>query len=252
MTDPNKLTLVIPGFDRQSGRYLDWGVPAPVLAEFLRERGIVPEKNDLNTILFLITPGIEVSKAGTLIAALDDFKQFFDGNAPLREVLPAFTAARPRAYGQEHLRDLCQRMHDFYRKGHTSKLQRQQFQAEHFPQITMSPQEATRLFTAGQIDYVPIDEVSGRVAATLALVYPPGIGIVVLGERWDDRAAPMIAYLKAVRGQLRPLPRVRQRDPGRLPRRRRRRPRPPVHLRPQGIEEARWEAMMISAGDTSF
>ena len=70
----------------------------------------------------------------------------------------------------------------------------------------MSPQEATRLFTAGQIDYVPIDEVSGRVAATLALVYPPGIGIVVLGERWDDRAAPMIAYLKAVRGQLRPLP----------------------------------------------
>ena len=38
--------------------------------------------------------------------------------------------------------------------------------------------------------------VSGRVAATMALVYPPGIGIVVPGERWDDRAAPMIAYLK--------------------------------------------------------
>jgi ornithine decarboxylase len=196
MTDPNKLTLVTPGFDRETGGYLDWGVPAPVLAEFLRERGIVPEKNDLNTILFLITPGIEVSKAGTLIAALDDFKRLFDRNAPLREVLPAFVAARPRAYGQERLRDLCLRMHDFYRKGHTSTLQREQFQAEHFPQIALSPQEATRLFTANQIDYVPIDEVSGRVAATLALVYPPGIGIVVPGERWDERAAPMIAYLK--------------------------------------------------------
>jgi len=196
MTDPNKLTLVTPGFDRETGGYLDWGVPAPVLAEFLRERGIVPEKNDLNTILFLITPGIEVSKAGTLIAALDDFKRSFDRNASLAEVLPAFVAARPKVYGQERLRDLCLRMHDFYRKGHTSKLQREQFQAEHFPQMALSPQEATRLFTANQIDYVPIDEVSGRVAATLALVYPPGIGIVVPGERWDERAAPMIAYLK--------------------------------------------------------
>jgi ornithine decarboxylase len=38
--------------------------------------------------------------------------------------------------------------------------------------------------------------VHGRIAATMALVYPPGIGVVVPGERWDDRAAPMIAYLK--------------------------------------------------------
>ena len=196
MTDPNKLTLVTPGFDRETGGYLDWGVPAPVLAEFLRERGIIPEKNDLNTILFLVTPGIEVSKAGTLIAALADFKRCFDANAPLRVTLPEVVAARPRVYGDERLRDLCLRMHDFYRKGHTSELQRLQFRAEHFPELALSPQEATRLFTANQIDYVPIDEVSGRVAATMALVYPPGIGVVVPGERWDERAAPMIAYLK--------------------------------------------------------
>jgi ornithine decarboxylase len=111
-------------------------------------------------------------------------------------VMPAFVAARPRVYSGERLRDLCLRMHDFYRKGHTSELQRQQFRAEHFPQIVMSPQEATRLFTANQIDYVPVDAVDGRVAATMALVYPPGIGIVIPGERWDERAAPMIAYLK--------------------------------------------------------
>ena len=196
MTDPNKLTLVTPGFDRETGGYLDWGVPAPVLAEFLRERGIIPEKNDLNTILFLVTPGIEVSKAGTLITTLLDFKRFFDGNLPLRDVLPEFVAARPQLYGGERLRDLCLRMHDFYRKANTSQLQRQQFEAEHFPEMALSPQEATRLFTANQIDYVPIDEVSGRVAATMALVYPPGIGVVVPGERWDERAAPMIAYLK--------------------------------------------------------
>ena len=182
MTDPNKLTLVTPGFDRETGGYLDWGVPAPMLAEFLRERGIIPEKNDLNTILFLVTPGIEVSKAGTLITTLLEFKRFFDGNLPLRDVLPEFVAARPQVYGDERLRDLCLRMHDFYRKGRTSELQRQQFEAGHFPEMALSPQEATRLFTANQIDYVPIDEVSGRVAATMALVYPPGIGVVVPGR----------------------------------------------------------------------
>ena len=196
MTDPNKITLITPGFDRETGGYLDWGVPAPVVAEFLRERGIVPEKNDLNTILFLVTPGIEISKAGTLVAALVDFKRCFDANAPLRAVLPRFAAARAPAYGDERLRDLCVRMHDFYRKWHTSQLKREQFEAGHFPEIALSPQEATRLFTANQIDYVPIAEVAGRVAATMALVYPPGIGVMVPGERWDDRAAPMIAYLR--------------------------------------------------------
>ena len=59
----------------------------------------MPEKNDFNTILFLLTPGIEVSKAGTLITTLLDFKRFFDSNVPLREVLPEFVAARPQVYG---------------------------------------------------------------------------------------------------------------------------------------------------------
>ncbi len=43
---------------------------------------------------------------------------------------------------------------------------------------------------------MPIDEVGDRVAATMALVYPPGIGVVVPGERYDKRAGPMIAYLR--------------------------------------------------------
>ena len=37
----------------------------------------------------------------------------------------------------------------------------------------------------------------GRVSATLALIYPPGIGIVLPGERWDARAKPMLDYFLA-------------------------------------------------------
>ena len=236
MTDPNKLTLVTPGLDRETDGYLDWGVPAPVLAQFLRERGIIPEKNDLNTILFLVTPGIEVSKAGTLITTLLDFKRFFDGNLPLRDVLPEFVAARPQIYGDERLRDLCLRMHDFYRRGHTSELQRQQFQAGHFPEMALSPQEATRLFTANQIDYVPIDEVSGAWRPRWRWCTRPA------SASWCPASAGTSAprpdrLPQAVRGELRPLPRIHERDPGRLPGERRGWSRAPVHLRHQGIAD---------------
>jgi ornithine decarboxylase len=42
---------------------------------------------------------------------------------------------------------------------------------------------------------VPLDKtIKGRIAATLALIYPPGIGVLVPGERWDERAKPMLDY----------------------------------------------------------
>jgi len=42
-----------------------------------------------------------------------------------------------------------------------------------------------------------VDSVQGRIAATLMLVYPPGIATIVPGERLGDRARPMIDYLLA-------------------------------------------------------
>src|SRR6185503_15901161 len=62
MVDPNKLTLLTPGIDRKTGEYLDFGVPATVVANYLREQGVVPEKCDLNSILFLMTPAEDESK----------------------------------------------------------------------------------------------------------------------------------------------------------------------------------------------
>jgi ornithine decarboxylase len=48
------------------------------------------------------------------------------------------------------------------------------------------------------VELVPVSEARGRVAATLALVYPPGIGLVVPGERFDERAQPMLDYFLAI------------------------------------------------------
>ena len=196
MTDPNKLTVLTPGFTRDGG-YAEHGIPAPVVAEYLRQNRIVPEKNDLNSLLFLLTPGSESSKAGTLLSHLVTFKKLHDDNAPLEDVLQDVVAKRPARYGKMRLRDLCAEMHALYRAENISALQAAQFKGEHFPDMAMPPHEAVRMMVRNKVDYVPLDEADGRIAATLWLVYPPGIATVIPGERLGQRSRPMIAYLKA-------------------------------------------------------
>jgi len=195
ITDPNKLTVLTPGF--RDGGYDTHGVPAPIVAEYLRQNRIVPEKNDLNSLLFLLTPGSESSKAGTLLSHLVTFKKLHDANAPLEEVIPDFVARRPKRYAGVRLRDLCAEMQDFYRAENVSSLQAAQFRAEHFPDMAMPAQAAVRELVRNRVDYVPLDATDGRIAATLWLVYPPGIATVIPGERLGQRSRPMIAYLKA-------------------------------------------------------
>src|ERR1700729_2396811 len=197
ITDPNKLTLLTPGFNRSTGEYETHGIPAPVVSQYLRENRVVPEKNDLNSLLFLLTPGVEASKAGTLVSALVAFKRLYDDNALLDYAIPEFVKTRPKRYRGVRLRDLCQDMHAFFRTENVSALQRAQFLAKHLPEPALPPYEAARALTRNNVDYLPIDEVDGRIATTLFVVYPPGIATIVPGERLGGRAKPMIDYLKA-------------------------------------------------------
>ncbi len=196
MTDPNKLTLLTPGFDFATGAYAEHGIPAPIVAQYLRENRIVAEKNDLNSLLFLLTPGVEASKAGTLISGLVAFKKLHDENALLEEVIPDFYRRRAARYSGARLRDLCAEMHRFFRDADVSGLQARQFLPEHLPEIALSPHDAARHLVRNDVDYLPIDEIAGRIATTPFVVYPPGIATIVPGERLNDRAQPMIDYLK--------------------------------------------------------
>ncbi|MBV8408214.1 MAG: amino acid decarboxylase, partial [Alphaproteobacteria bacterium] len=194
LTDPNKLTLLTPGFEPDGG-YAPFGIPAPVVAQYLRENQVVPEKNDLNSLLFLLTPGVESSKAGTLLSTLVAFKRLHDDNARLDEAIGAFVRRRPARYSGVRLRDLCGEMHAFFRDAGVSRLQRAQFEPEHLPTPVMPPHEAVRHLVRNNVDYVPIDKAWGRIATTLFVVYPPGIASIVPGERLDQRAQPMLDYL---------------------------------------------------------
>ena len=197
MVDPNKLTLLTPGLDRKTGEYLSFGVPATVLANYLREQRIVPEKCDLNSILFLMTPAEDESKLNTLIAKLVKFKNLWDADAHLAEVLPTLYAAHSERYAGYTLRKVCNEMHDFYQKANVKELQRLCFRASSFPELARSPKDAYEALVANEVDYVPLQSAKGRISATLALIYPPGIGVVLPGERWDQRAQPMMDYFMA-------------------------------------------------------
>ncbi len=196
ITDPAKLTLLTPGFDRRSGAYEAHGVPAPVVAQNLRENRVVAEKNDLNSLLFLLTPGVESSKAGTLVSALVAFKRLHDDNVPLEDAMPEFVARRPARYRGKRLRDLCAEMHAFFREAGVSALQKAQFAPEHLPEMVMTPRQASRHLVRNNVDYLSLDALEGRVATTLFVVYPPGIATIVPGERLGERARPMIDYLR--------------------------------------------------------
>ena len=146
MTDPNKLTLLTPGFDRATGAYAEHGIPAPVVAQYLRENRIVPEKNDLNSLLFLLTPGVEASKAGTLIIrARSPSRSCMTTTLLLADAIPEFHQRRPARYAGVRLRDLCGEMHRFFRAADVSALQARQFMPEHMPEIAMSPRDAASL-----------------------------------------------------------------------------------------------------------
>ncbi|WP_434666671.1 ornithine decarboxylase [Paraburkholderia sp. A3BS-1L] len=197
MVDPNKLTLLTPGIDRATGEYLDFGVPATVVANYLREEGIVPEKCDLNSILFLMTPAEDESKLNTLIARLVRFKRLWNEDAALEDVLPSLYSAHHERYAGYTLRKICNEMHGFYRNANVKELQRLCFRASSFPEPAMSAEDAYEALVANDVDYVPLERVHNRISATLALIYPPGIGVVLPGERWDDRAKPMLDYFLA-------------------------------------------------------
>ena len=197
MVDPTKLMLTTPGIDHASGDYQRTGVPATVLANYLRENHIIPEKNDLNSILFLMTPAVGEGKVAFLLAELERFKTLYEADAPLARVVPGVAARYAKRYEGYGLRQLCDEMHRFFLEKNVKDLQRKSFRYESFPEQAMSERDAVQATVAGEVDYVPMANVRGRIAGTLALIYPPGIGIVVPGERYDEKAQPMIDYFLA-------------------------------------------------------
>lgn len=201
--DPCKFQLITPGIDVETGEYEQFGIPANILANYLRENGIIPEKCDLNTILFLMTPAESRTKMDDLVAQLARFEKLIDEDAPMQDVLPSIYNAYIDRYKGYHIRRLCQEMHDFYKDRNVSELQKKLFLKEYLPDYVMTPQAANFDFVRGQGELVPLTEAAGRIALEGALPYPPGVICVQPGERWSDTA---LKYFLALEEGINSLP----------------------------------------------
>ncbi|MFS9769850.1 ornithine decarboxylase [Enterobacter chuandaensis] len=182
--DPCKLLLTTPGIDAETGEYTDFGIPATILAHYLRENGIVPEKCDLNSILFLLTPAESSEKLAQLVAMLGQFEQHIEDDTPLADVLPTIYQKYPVRYRDYTIRQLCQEMHDLYVSFNVKDLQKAMFRQESLPAVVMNPQDANQEYIRGNVELVRIRDAERRIAAEGALPYPPGVLCVVPGEVW--------------------------------------------------------------------
>ena len=194
--DPCKFQLITPGINVETGAYEDFGIHANILANYLRENRIIPEKCDLNTILFLMTPAESKAKMDALVDQLVRFEELIERNAPMEEVLPSIYYSHLDKYKGYRIRQLCQEMHDFYKDRNVSTLQQRLFSKAYFPEYVMNPQEANFEFQRNKGELVPLDEVEGRIALEGALPYPPGVLCVQPGERWSRTACDYFLALE--------------------------------------------------------
>ena len=199
MLDPIKGTIVTPGLSL-TGEFSQNGIPAAVVTKYLSEHGIIVEKTGLYSFFIMFTIGITKGRWNTMVTELQQFKDAYDVNAPLWRVMPKFIASFPE-YENMGLRDLCQQIHEVYREHDIARLTTQMYVSEMVP--AMRPTDAYAKFVHGEIDRLPIDELEGRVSAVLLTPYPPGIPLLVPGERVNSK---IVHYLRFARDFTRRFP----------------------------------------------
>ncbi|MDH1053253.1 Orn/Lys/Arg decarboxylase N-terminal domain-containing protein [Aquipseudomonas alcaligenes] len=196
LLDPIKVTLVMPGLSAD-GRLTEAGIPAAVVSKFLWERGLVVEKTGLYSFLVLFSMGITKGKWSTLLTELLEFKRLYDANVPLLDALPSIAREGGARYAGMGLRDLCDELHGCYRENATAKALKHMYTV--LPQVAIKPADAYDKLVRGEVEAVPIEQLEGRLAAVMLVPYPPGIPLIMPGERFTAETRSIIDYLQFAR-----------------------------------------------------
>jgi arginine decarboxylase len=192
MVDPIKVTILTPGLS-VDGQMQAMGIPAAVVVKFLSSRRIEIEKTGLYSFLVLFSMGITKGKWSTLVTELLNFKDLYKSNAPLTRVLPALAASHPEAYGTMGLRELCDQVHQVYRQDNLALAQREMYTM--LPEMAMRPADAYEDLVRGRVETVEIDHLMGRTLAVMVVPYPPGIPVIMPGERITPATKSIHDYL---------------------------------------------------------
>jgi arginine decarboxylase len=193
MLDPIKATIITPGLDVDGDFADEFGIPAAIVTKYLAEHGVIVEKCGLYSFFIMFTIGITKGRWNTLVTALQQFKDDYDKNQPLWRALPEFVQKNPR-YERVGLRDLCTQIHSVYKQNDVARLTTEMYLSDMVP--AMRPADAFAKMAHREIERVAVDELEGRITAVLLTPYPPGIPLLIPGERFNHK---ICNYLKFVR-----------------------------------------------------
>jgi arginine decarboxylase len=197
MLDPIKATIITPGLDVDGDFSNEFGIPAAIVTKYLAEHGVIVEKCGLYSFFIMFTIGITKGRWNTLVAALQQFKDDYDKNQPCWRVLPEFVGKHPR-YERVGLRDLCHQIHEVYKANDVARLTTEMYLSDMVP--AMRPADAFAKMAHREIERVAIDELEGRVTAMLVTPYPPGIPLLIPGERFNRIIMRYLQFARTFNG----------------------------------------------------
>ena len=195
MLDPTKVTILCPGTDAH-GKLAKRGIPGAILSKFLDARRQEIARTGDYTVLILFSVGTTQGKSGTLLETLLAFKRLYDRNASLEEALPELAQAHPERYGTLTLPQLCDEMHQAMTELDLQAMANQA--GEVLSEQVLTPAEAYQHLIHGRVEDVRVADLPGRVAALMIVPYPPGIPVLMPGERIDPRGGVIVKFLQAV------------------------------------------------------
>lgn len=189
--DPIKVTLLLPGIKNE--KLENWGIPAVIVEKFLESHGIIVEKTGPYSMLFLFSLGITRAKSMSLLAALNKFKQLYDANEEVKVLIPQLYHEHPEFYENMPIQKLAQMMHGLIQKHDLPKEMYHAFDV--LPEIIMTPHQAYQKLIRQETTLVPLEELLDKTSAVMILPYPPGIPLLMPGEKISRNSVPILNFL---------------------------------------------------------
>ncbi|MEJ6940374.1 hypothetical protein [Proteus mirabilis] len=134
-------------------------------------------------------------KWGTLLESLLTFKKLYDSDALAVEAIPSLKEISPQ-YAKITLKQLCQSMHE--KMDELDLMKHINDAVNSVPEPVMSPADAYQKVVRYKTEHVHLDDFSGRISASMLVPYPPGIPVLMPGERLPKGDEGVIGYLKAL------------------------------------------------------
>ncbi|NEQ41088.1 MAG: aminotransferase class I/II-fold pyridoxal phosphate-dependent enzyme [Okeania sp. SIO3I5] len=199
LLDPTKVTVLTRGLKMtatEEGYEETGGIPASIVAWYLNDgkdaggsikQSIVIEKTGIYSFLVLYTIGVE---AGQVIATIDGMQSFIDDyelDVPL-EI--------PGADPETGLKTFCEQMHQAMKNGQVAELLKDLFEPGNRAIAEISPAEAYQELIAGRVERVAIEALVDRTAAVQMTPYPPGIPMIMPGEKFNQAIVDYLLYNK--------------------------------------------------------